>query len=136
MAVRLRVDLASAQWALITSGFVIICDAGAITPFTPSLVIVCVAGSLKSSFQTRSLALSSWAWFARRLATLSAGFEPASASVFARSGEADRAQLQRREHLLMGRLERGGRTQAQSRVVVLLLLRPTIARASSGASRA
>jgi len=45
--------------ALITSGFETICDGGAITPFTPRLVSVCVAGRWKSSAQTRSLALRS-----------------------------------------------------------------------------
>ena len=35
-----------------------ICDGGAITPCTPCLFKVSVAGSLNSSFQTRSLALS------------------------------------------------------------------------------
>ena len=70
---------------MITSGFETICDGGAITPFTPTLVSVCVAGRWKRLAQTRSLALRIWACAASEFATSVSVFEPARARSSARA---------------------------------------------------
>ncbi len=65
-----------------------ICDGGALTPTTPSLFNVSVAGTLNSSVHTRSLALRSWACFASWFATCVADFVPGWPNVFARLASA------------------------------------------------